>query len=593
MPSPNSASILALSGRNGGDPATHVGDNEFPVLTNYYPIRSRVRRRAGYSKVINTPAVEDLTSLFAYKENTGDWQLLVGGLTQLYRLDGLALTLIPRSDGGGVAYTSETRPWSHSQYKDVAYHSRQNTGTLKRGKSDYMQDAGIDAPATVPTLADGGAGALSAADYYGVVTFYNTETGAESNPSEASTVLSLGASKQIAWSGIPVSTNGQVNARRLYRTLPDQQGVYFFVAEVGDNFTTTYTDNVTDADLGDEVSFRNGLPPANIRYNVVHKERLWLSDGVDLFYSEQFKPESYYSNSVIQITPDDGHQMRGLHSYGDRLVVGKTNGIHFVTGTSEANFGVSVLTNRHGLYSHHSMKNAQGLLFWYGGDDFYVSDGVTVESISDPKVKDLIDAIPDDMKEYVVAAIEPSLGWYMASIASGSGQTTNNYMLVYNYRDKTWAVFQYAAGAPRFIGDFYSSSFGLLPYAVFYDDYIYQLNDGLTDAGTAISAEFRTKQFGFGGDALYKALRHFSILCTSVAGTMTFNLYRDGSATPHRTRAVSLNQTGLWKRVALSNVDQAATLVQVGAVYAGTPALDIEGFAYEMVNYDQRRSVAL
>lgn len=593
MPSSQAASILTLSGRNGGVPATHIGDNEFEVLKNYVPIRSKLKLRDGYSGVVTVAVGEDLTSLFAFKEDTGTWTLMIGGLTRLYRQDGTGTIAVPRSDGGGSPYTSETSPWCHSQYMNVLYSSRKNTGTLKRGKADFIQDAGIDAPSSAPSLADGGAGSLSAANYYGVVTFYNTETGAESNPSAASSVLALGASKQIAWSSIPTSTNGQVNARRLYRTLPNQQGVYFFVAQISDNFTTTYTDNVIDADLDEEASLRNGLPPSNVIYNVIHKERMWVSDGVDLFYSEQGKPESFYSLSKIQITPDDGHEMRGLHSFGDRLAVGKTNGIHFITGTSEANFSVSTLSNRHGVHSHHSMKNAEGLMFWFGGSDFFVTDGVTVESISDPKVKDIVDAIPNDQRENVVAAVEPSLGWYVASVASGVGQTTNNKLLIYNYRDKVWSVFEYAAGAPRFIGDFYGSDFELLLYAVFYDQKVYSLNDGVDDNGTAISAEVRGKQFGFGADSVYKALRHFSLLCDSFAGSFTFNLYRDGSSTPHKSRAVSMNQTPAWKRVAISNTNQAATLVQIGWTYSGRVPHEVSGFAYEMVNYDQRRSVAL
>ena len=591
MPDQASVAYLDLGGgRNGNIPASHIGDNQQQELRNFYPLGPRLRRRPGVARLTSAPYAEALTSLFGFKADTGDWTLIAGALTGLARLDGTGLVPIARSDGGGLPYVASSSPWVFSQYQGVAYVTRPSTGTLKRAKPDFIMDAGISAPSVRPTLADGGAGDLIAADYYGIVTFYNSETGAESNPSPVSLVLTLGASKRIAWSAIPVSLNGQVNARRLYRTLPGQQGQYFFVGQINDNFTTTYDDNVLTADLGDAASFKNGLPPANLAFNAIFKERLFVTDTVDVLYSELSKPESYSALSVIPVYRDDGHRITVLHTFGDRLVVGKTNGIHFLVGTDPTvDFQLLTLTNRHGCFSHYSMKNAEGLLFWFGGDDFYGSDGTSTEPLSDPFVKDLVDRIPKSRLDEVVGAVYPSLGWYVASISVDEDES-NTHLLVYNYKTKAWAVFQYFENtiSPTFIGDFFDTTSSPLLYAVYTNGHIYNMLSGLTDDGTPISAEIIFKAWGWSADALYKGIRHLQVLCSTVAASLTAQLRRNLTSTTHKSRVISLNVPNPWKRLNLSNTDQLASLVQLRLLYSGVPEIDISGLAFEWITQQRR-----
>lgn len=88
------------------------------------------------------------------------------------------------------------------------------------------------------TAAVGAAGALTGTFRYKVT--YLTKYGVESNAGAVSNSVTL-AAQRASLTAIPVSSDTQVIARRIYRDAND--GVYKFVHEIGDNSTTTYTDN--------------------------------------------------------------------------------------------------------------------------------------------------------------------------------------------------------------------------------------------------------------------------------------------------------------------------------------------------------------
>lgn len=403
---------------NDGQPGTAIAVNEWQQLWNFYQFGTKLVRRGGMERetgVNEAPATENLTGLHVLNLVDGSRYMLAGGLTRLWRQEDDALVELPRLEGG--FFNSTDLLWVTVQRNDIAYWMRRDNGGLRRSSFDYVQNAGILAPITAPTLTEDGAGDLTAGDYLGVVTFYNSVTGMESNPSPASAVLTLGASKKIDWSAIPTSSNPQVNARRLYRTVPNQTGRYFFVAQINDNSTTTYVgDNVVIQDLGVAASFRNGMPPGQLEAGDFWKERLFATDGIDAFYSEAGMPEAFDGSSVIPVFRNDGHRISAVHAFGDRLMLGKTNKVHYLLGTDPSDFSLHTLSDKHGCWSHHSMKSAEGNLFWYGGDNIYRSDGASVYSISTIKVKNILATIPAADRDKVVGAVWPLQSWYMLAL---------------------------------------------------------------------------------------------------------------------------------------------------------------------------------
>ncbi len=585
MPTPVQFPVLDLGGgQNDGLMASEIADNEMAYIRNLYTFGKELVTRNGITKVTTTPYSERLVSLFGGKMDD-IWRLFVGTSTGLARKDGSGLTRIIPSDTAG--YAASTEQWRMRLYKNILYAVRRDTGRLKRSKSDFMQDAGIAAPGTAPTLADGGAGSLLAGSYFGVVTYYNRDTDAESNPSVVSSVLALGASKKIAWSNIPVSSNGQVNARRLYRTLLNQQGEYYFVDQINDNFTTAYaSDDFLTASLGRQVSFRNGLPPSGIEHIEVWKERDFLANATSVFFSEPFLPESFYSSSQIDIYPDDGHSITGLLAYGDRLVVAKSNAVHYLVGTDPSDFQVLTLSDKHGCAAPDSLKTAEGYLFWYEGNNIYRSDGSAVTSITDIKIRALLDRVPDAYKKYAVGAVRPKYSQYRLSVPL-DGATTPTVTLVYNYRNGSWQVYDSPYGGPSAMGDFYDTNEAHLIYGVFDDNNcVYDLDLGNTDDGVAINSVFDTKAYGFQTEGSLKGLHRVQILTDAETGVISLGLIRDMGDSAYVTRAgMALSGSGPWKRYNLSNLGNLAKNVQLRVSYSGTPRIKVGGLIFEAVAF--------
>ena len=582
-------------GLNQGVDPTDIKDTEFQDLLNFYPWEKRLIKRNGIARVSGSPAgnryFENTTSGFAYKTNAGVWTAIVGGQTSIGKLSGSSLTQIPHVTGD--SYTSSDEPWSFSQYKDVIYATRKNAGTLIRSDGDTVGDAGIAAPTTSPTLGDGGSGNLDAGDYIAVVTFYNSASGTESNPSDVSSTLTLGSSKQIAWTDIPVSDNPQVDSRRLYRTLVDQQGVYYLVGTISDNLTTTFTDNVVETALGIDVSFENGLPPLNLTYNVIWQERLWCTDEVDLFYSELASPESHGAFSFLQVSPDDGHKLKGLLPFGDKLIVGKTNKMFIVSGIDR--FEIQNLSNAHGCHSHHSMRAAEGSAFWFGGDNFYRSDGNAVKGIGDVKIRDLVDGIDLTYATRIISAIDAKQGWYM-SLVPTAGASTPNAIVVYNYRDDSWAVFNYELadtedGAPSWIADFFDTTGAAIIYSNLQggdEDSLFKLFSGTSDDGRAITASFTTKSFGYDKEDIMKFMKDISTQTSVVDQEAVVTLIKDaGTVSDLGPQTYSLSGGNLWKRVPLANNGDPAVSMAFKFAVTGKKALEVLGISFKIVDLER------
>jgi hypothetical protein len=105
-----------------------------------------------------------------------------------------------------------------------------------------------DAPSSVTGTTGGSLN--SGGSYVYAVTFV-TASGEVGHTTAGLSFWSLGTGNTKALlSGIPVSSDARVTARRIYRTTSGGAGTLKLVATIGDNVTTTYADTLADASLG-------------------------------------------------------------------------------------------------------------------------------------------------------------------------------------------------------------------------------------------------------------------------------------------------------------------------------------------------------
>src|ERR1051325_400942 len=106
----------------------------------------------------------------------------------------------------------------------------------------------VTKPSSAPSAAAGTVtGALDTSAAYRYKVTYVTGFG-ETDPSThvAVTTTSTGS---VNLTSIPVSTNGNVIARKLYRTVGADTVSYLLLTTINDNTTTTYTDIIADGSL--------------------------------------------------------------------------------------------------------------------------------------------------------------------------------------------------------------------------------------------------------------------------------------------------------------------------------------------------------
>jgi hypothetical protein len=559
---------------NQGTAPSEIAPNEYASIANFYQFGAKLRRRGGMRRLTDTAFQECITGLVSYKPEAlppGGVDMMVAGLTRWGRMVGSSITAIPNQTGFTIP--TSTRRWTQFQYKNICYGIRSGIG-LVRSDGTYVGSAGIEAPTVAPTIADGAAGSIPAASFKAVYTFYNANTGMESNPSPVSNTLVHAGSKKISWTGIAVSTSVQVTSRRIYRTLPDQSGEYFLVAEIADNTTTVYaSDDVLAQDLDRAVSMVNGTPPTGLLFGAVWKERLFPSDGKDVFNSEDGLIEAFDPEAIIPVFPDDGHEIRALHAYGDRLIIGKTNKIHYLVGSDPETFALLTLSDKHGCVSHHSMQSAEGHLFWLGSDNVYRSDGNNVIGIASVKLRDIINAMDAEAARDSFAMAFPTLGWYILVIP-GYAQ------LIYNYRTDVWATVT-TATYMQAAGDFFDTNSAQEMYVADDAGHVYRFHDtayGYDDSasalGTVITADALGRAWSEGGKSIVERVE---LLCAQYSEQITLGIVSEGSSINSKTK--SLDYGSRWKVYGLSTRNQAKNMVQLRITYTGATAIELEGYA--------------
>lgn len=162
----------------------------------------------------------------------------------------------------------------------------------------------------------GGAGMLG--DYQSLVTFDNTATGARSNSNPTAVTTLQNDRQRLNYAGLPISTDPQVNARTLWRTLGN--GKRFFREKViANNSATTYTSRVADfvglwTNASSEILYLPELPTDNTQPDSTHADFIydqasvfWLSAASSkqgrVYYSPAGRPEA--QRGFIQVCQDD------------------------------------------------------------------------------------------------------------------------------------------------------------------------------------------------------------------------------------------------------------------------------------------------
>lgn len=588
---PGKPFTLDFSDLGGGlneSAADSIAEREASVLQNLYPAgRTSLWQREGRVSIADAYS-EKINSIARYNPSfTDEEYTIVGAAASVGRL--VDDEIAPLSVADGFVYPTLDTRWWFRQYNDEMFACQKGNGGVKRIYGDSIMQAGIPAPTLQPQIVDGGAGQKTAGEYHLGYTFYNTVTGAESNLSPASLPATIDENHQLAVTNIGTSTSLQTNARRIYVTLPDDAGTYYLVGQINDNVTTTYTENaLPPADYGAAYDGANGLPPSQAHAIETGKERLYVSDGKGIYWSEVAKLQSFKATSYFPVSRDDGYDVVGLCWWEDHgLVVLKQNLAMLLRGSTPSDWEVVRLSSEHGSPAGQSAVVADGILYYYTGVNFVRSGGGTPEILPQiDNVRATLDSIPDENKAEVQGEVIPSRKWVVWSLYNG----TEQILLVFDYGAGVWTTI---TEAPYTIKRLVKSDQSEVLLASWEDEEILsEFLAGSDDDGDPIDCLWRSKAFAPRQGVLH-LVRRVSLLTPRINGTVTVRVINeiDGSYIASRT-GVSLNTHG-WKRIALANAGQPAALQQIEVYYSGKVQFKLDQVQIEGVELPRRVGVIL
>ncbi len=229
-----------------------------------------------------------------------------------------------------------------------------------------------------PTAAAGAAGAITGTVTYRVT--FVTETGVESNAGPPSTAITV-AGKKVDLTQIPVSADEQVVARRIYRD-QDNDATYRFVAQIDDNTTTSYTDNVSSSALGSATAPLAGdpaidnSPPGRMRAVARYLNRVVGIDadtGLTVRFSRPGRPEAF--KIVEQLTVD--RELVALAPHANGLLLFATDHTYLLVGDGVTSpFRIQDVPASNGADGPFTTLTLKGLVFNVREDDLLLTANV-------------------------------------------------------------------------------------------------------------------------------------------------------------------------------------------------------------------------
>lgn len=326
------------------------------------------KRRGGTT--FNTTPVTGSTAVIGQHEYR---RLSAGAFTNYYLLVSDSGRL-DKADTSGTLTTIDATAFTSSSTQShlPAFADANNLSFIingveaKKYNGTALSTFGIVQPSTGPSLAAGAAGNHNGT-YEARVTFYNTSTGHESSAGTTSATVTV-ASKHIAWTNIPVSSDAQVDARKLYIRNTATQPVFYYVGTIADNTTTTYDSNLLDSSLtvlGPDTD-SNDPPPTGVKYLAWHRSRMFVADDTAVYFSPIEDPESFNPTDTEPVNPDDSQKITGLISAFGVLVIFKNNSMYALVGDDPTTWSVQLIDPSVGCVAHRSIVFAGNALYWWG-----------------------------------------------------------------------------------------------------------------------------------------------------------------------------------------------------------------------------------
>lgn len=303
------------------------------------------------------------------------------------------------------------------------------------------------APSTALTVAAGTSGGLTGT-YGGLRYTYLIKDAignviSESDFSPPSNTVTI-TSQKLQVTGVSVSPESPVNARRVYR--PTSNGATLFPwFDIDGNIVTTAQDDTPDAALSIIGAPTNGTPP---RLTLVKEWRnlLWGVGDTQpdtLLFTQAGSMWAWPAANSIVIpgTGSDQFGIRGLMPRREALGVGRRDIIWQITGSDSTNFSSVKLAENLGIESNESIATYRDTVWWLWKDGVYQWDDSGIKNVSDlGGVKSWFttgNTFNQNMFQFSFAVFDPIRLKYRLFLA-GAGSSVIDHWVEYDIESQTW-----------------------------------------------------------------------------------------------------------------------------------------------------------
>jgi hypothetical protein len=303
---------------------------------------------------------------------------------------------------------------------------------------------GLKAPTSAPALAEGAVDAGFSGTYKYLITFYRSGNyPCESNPSPESAPITVTGHK-VSLSGIEISSDSRVDKRRIYRTT-NGGAIYYWLDDISDNTTTTYTDNLSE--LGDEVSYDRGIPAIGSTMEV-WDDRLWIAGNPDypnhVYYTNVGTAEEMAEANIIPLKTGPSDYITVIKSFNDVLYVFKNDSVFSISKVGDNEYQTAQVLDNIGCDAPGTVEVGENLMIWKSKYGIELFNGYScLRPILSSYIKRTLASINQARVKKSVAAISEVTGEYWLSIPTGAN-TEPNKVILFNYFDKNFTLYEFA-----------------------------------------------------------------------------------------------------------------------------------------------------
>lgn len=473
------------------------------------------------------------------------------------------------------------------------------------------------------TIADsaGSVTLVSGRKYYYVYT--NSTTGHLSGLSLVSASSGPVTTQQLDLSNIIASSNSQVDYKIILATADGGDETLLYYIGTLANAVTTYTDNVTEADLlaqniylelnefGDEIGVSDNDPPlATGQFPTKHRGRMYTASGQNLYFSksqdelttstgitvgkweEAFPPDFFFDIS------EGAETIAGLMSDGETLYIGTERRVIRLLGDGPNNFQKpETLFQNVGILNQDVWKmvfrtgNPLGVMWLTPSNRVVISDFNTYEDIGWP-IQDVLDTVNKTYaaKCWAMYSSHSIYNLYILALVTGAN-TQPDTLCVYDIEMKKWYIWQ---PTDKMLGGLYHIDVTGVPftYLLAASGKLYKLDPSVTQDRTGdtplnFDVTIQTSWLDFGDPTLRKVLNELEVmtgdssLAVTIQGASNISEFTTPAAVA-TSAALTTGPLGEYKLM-LAGKTTKDRYYKLKFVSSGTSQVDVlDGFSLEL-----------